>query len=60
MMGTRPGDLDPGVLLYLLRERRYTPAELDDVLTNDAADSADRALGARPLGASFDATTHVA
>lgn len=33
MMGTRPGDLDPGVLLYLLRERRYTLAELDDVLT---------------------------
>ena len=34
MMGTRPGDLDPGVLLYLLRERRYTPAELGEVLTH--------------------------
>ena len=34
MMGTRPGDLDPGVLLYLMRERHYTPAELDDVLTH--------------------------
>jgi acetate kinase len=33
MMGTRPGDLDPGVLLYLLRTRRYTCAELDEVLT---------------------------
>jgi acetate kinase len=33
MMGTRPGDLDPGVMLYLLREGRYTLAELDDVLT---------------------------
>jgi acetate kinase len=33
MMGTRPGDLDPGVLLYLLREGRYAPAELDEVLT---------------------------
>jgi len=32
MMGTRPGDLDPGVLLYLLREGRYSPAELDHVL----------------------------
>jgi acetate kinase len=32
MMGTRPGDLDPGVLLYLLRERRFTLAELDRVL----------------------------
>jgi acetate kinase len=33
MMGTRPGDLDPGVLLSLLRERRYTIAELDEILT---------------------------
>jgi acetate kinase len=33
MMGTRPGDLDPGAFLYLLREGRYTIAELDDVLT---------------------------
>jgi acetate kinase len=33
MMGTRPGDLDPGALLYLLRAGRYTPAELDTVLT---------------------------
>jgi acetate kinase len=34
MMGTRPGDLDPGALLYLLRDGRYTIAELDDVLTH--------------------------
>jgi acetate kinase len=33
MMGTRPGDLDPGVLLHLLRERHYSIAELDDLLT---------------------------
>jgi len=33
MMGTRPGDLDPGTLLYLLRAGRYTPGELDTVLT---------------------------
>lgn len=32
MMGTRPGDLDPGALLYLLRTRRYTLEELSDVL----------------------------
>jgi acetate kinase len=32
MMGTRPGDLDPGVLLYLLREHRYTLVELNEVL----------------------------
>lgn len=31
-MGTRPGDLDPGVLLYLLRERGYTPEQLEDLL----------------------------
>jgi acetate kinase len=33
MMGTRPGDLDPGALLYLLREGHYTFEELDDLLT---------------------------
>jgi len=33
MMGTRAGDLDPGVVLYLLRERRYTFGELDELLT---------------------------
>ena len=33
MMGTRPGDLDPGVLLYLLRSGRYTRTALDEVLT---------------------------
>jgi acetate kinase len=32
MMGTRPGDLDPGVLLYLLRSQRYTLPELNEVL----------------------------
>ncbi len=32
MMGTRPGDMDPGVLLYLLRSQRYALPELDDVL----------------------------
>jgi acetate kinase len=33
MMGTRPGDLDPGVLLYLLRERGSTLRELDELVT---------------------------
>jgi acetate kinase len=32
MMGTRPGELDPGALLYLLRAGRYTLEELDRVL----------------------------
>jgi acetate kinase len=29
MMGTRTGDLDPGVLIYLLREKRYDAAGLE-------------------------------
>jgi acetate kinase len=33
MMSTRPGDLDPGVLLYLLRKGQYTLEELNDVVT---------------------------
>ncbi len=29
MMGTRTGDLDPGLLVYLLREKRYDAARLE-------------------------------
>jgi len=32
MMGTRPGRLDPGVLLYLIRERGMDADALDDLL----------------------------
>jgi acetate kinase len=32
VMGTRCGDLDPGVLLHLLRAEGMTPAALDDLL----------------------------
>lgn len=32
LMATRPGDLDPGVLLYLLEERRQSPAHLRELL----------------------------
>jgi acetate kinase len=32
VMGTRSGDVDPGVLLYLMRERGMGAAELDDLL----------------------------
>ena len=35
MMGTRCGDLDPGVLLYLLAQG-HTPAELDRLLNRDS------------------------
>ena len=36
MMGTRPGDLDPGVLLYLLAERGMTPAALNELVNREA------------------------
>src|SRR6202008_302709 len=31
-MGTRPGQIDPGVLLYLIAERGMQPAALSDLL----------------------------
>lgn len=34
MMGTRPGDLDPGVLLYAASELGYDVAELRDLIAN--------------------------
>jgi acetate kinase len=36
MMGTRPGDLDPGILLHLLRDDRRTPAQLEDIVTRQS------------------------
>ncbi|HEX5275488.1 MAG TPA: hypothetical protein VFW34_09465 [Candidatus Rubrimentiphilum sp.] len=36
MMGTRPGDLDPGVLLYLLRSGEFTVEGLDRLLTEQS------------------------
>ncbi len=32
VMGTRSGDVDPGILLYLLREKGFTPERLADLL----------------------------
>jgi len=32
IMGTRPGDIDPGVLLFLLRQGHCSQAELEDLL----------------------------
>ncbi len=32
MMGTRPGDLDPGVLVYLARTYQLSPEELEQIL----------------------------
>jgi acetate kinase len=32
IMGTRSGDLDPGVLVYLMRERKFDAATLEDLI----------------------------
>ena len=34
-MGTRPGQIDPGVVLYLLSEKRMEPGKLQDFLYRD-------------------------
>jgi acetate kinase len=36
MMGTRSGDLDPGLLLHLLRGQEYDAAQLDHLLNHDS------------------------
>lgn len=36
MMGTRSGDLDPGLLLHLLRDQAYTAEQLDQLLNHEA------------------------
>lgn len=32
MMGTRSGSVDPGILIHLIRKRRYSAAEMDEML----------------------------
>ncbi len=32
IMGTRPGDLDPGVLIYLMREKKLDSAQLEELV----------------------------
>jgi len=36
MMGTRSGDLDPGVLLHLMREKAYDARRLDELVNEQA------------------------
>ena len=36
MMGTRPGDLDPGVLLYLLEEKGLSPSEMGELINRQS------------------------
>jgi len=33
VMGTRPGDLDPGLLVYLMRTESMTPDQMDDFIS---------------------------
>jgi acetate kinase len=36
MMGSRSGSVDPGILLYLLREKKYNVEQLDDTLNKSS------------------------
>jgi acetate kinase len=36
MMGTRSGDLDPGVLLYLMNEKKYDPGKIEHLVDHEA------------------------
>lgn len=36
VMGTRPGSLDPGILLYLLRERGFSAERLEELLYRES------------------------
>ena len=36
MMSTRSGDLDPGVMIYLLREMRLSPSAVSDLVNHHA------------------------
>ena len=46
MMGTRAGDLDPGILFYLLREKGYSAESLEELV--------DRGCGLLAVGGSSD------
>jgi acetate kinase len=39
-MGTRPGQIDPGVILYLLEQKKITAAAVQDFLYRDCGESA--------------------
>jgi len=36
LMGTRSGDLDPGILLYLMNEKRYDARQLEQLVNHEA------------------------
>ena len=35
VMGTRPGDLDPGLLVYMMRVEKKSPEQMDEMLSHD-------------------------
>jgi len=35
VMGTRPGDLDPGLLVYMMRVEKKTPEEMDEFISHE-------------------------
>ena len=35
VMGTRPGDLDPGLLIYMMRVEKKTPEEMDQFISHE-------------------------
>jgi acetate kinase len=34
VMATRPGDLDPGLMVYLMREEKFTPDQMDNFISS--------------------------
>jgi len=36
VMGTRSGDIDPGLLIHLLREKKLSPEEIDNLLNQES------------------------
>jgi len=53
MMGTRSGDLDPGILLYLLRDRGYDAAQIDSLVNHQAG-----LLGVSEISSDMEALLH--
>jgi len=35
VMGTRPGDIDPGLLVYMMRALKMTPEQMDELISHD-------------------------
>src|SRR5208282_5865966 len=62
MMGTRSGDLDPGVILYLLNAKHCDPGQLDRIVNHEAGLLGVSGLSSdmRTLGESKDARAALA